>query len=138
MGCYNSNSTQKVGKKNAAKLPAMVPRLVLQAPEMEPSTSQKEMMHASEIMELLLDIPIRLQATEHYVQAKHNQDADADICHGEEELHMSPCQRSAPQVSQLASSPPHTCETAAAELSEDVWAKVTRRMSKAPVLTIST
>ena len=105
---------------------------------MEPGASKKEVLHTPEIMELLLDMFSRLQATEHYIQAKQNHDADAAACTGGDQPPESLHQRAAAQVSLTASSPPCAHETAAAKLSEEVRAMVARRLHRAPILTTST
>ena len=87
-------------KKRAVKSPAVLARIDIQAAEKEPATSQKEKLHAHDIVELLLDTCSRLQATEHYIQAKLKQDADATANSSGDEPRKSPCHEAADQVSQ--------------------------------------
>ena len=77
-GVMTPVASRKRVKKNAAKSPAVVPGVDSQAPVMEPDASQKEMMHAPDIMELLQDISSGLQTTEHYIQAMQKHHANAD------------------------------------------------------------
>ena len=98
---------------------------------------QEENLYTPDIMEHLIGISSRLQATEFYIQPKEKSDAEVTACSVKGELHRShqhgPATHASPMTSPLLYVP-----EVAAELLEEVRERVAMKIHKASILTIST
>ena len=85
---------------------------------------QEENVYTPDIMECLICISSRLQATEFYIQSKEKSDAEARACSVEGEPHRPPQHGPATHVSPMTSPLLYVPEVATAELLEEVRERV--------------